>query len=115
MTKFGDRHLSGVKCSLVKLKSPARCVCPPPVVVRPSPGLVGRERGPVFFRFFNGNCRRAHDRWWSLHLSEGWRDVLRGGCPGFVDWEGRKAHFIGIEPVHWEWTIVDGRGGQSPR
>src|SRR5882724_11411871 len=28
--------------------------------------------------------------------------------PGFVDWEGRKAHFIGIRPVHLEWTVVDG-------
>src|SRR6266851_5761944 len=33
---------------------------------------------------------------------------FRGGSPGLVDWEGRKADFIGIEPVHHEWTIVDG-------
>src|SRR5882757_395003 len=34
--------------------------------------------------------------------------VLRGGSPGFVDWEGRKADFIGIRPVHLVWTVVDG-------
>ena len=33
-----------------------------------------------------------------------------GGSPGNADWEGRKADSIGIEPVHLEWTIVDGGG-----
>src|SRR5260370_41551336 len=33
---------------------------------------------------------------------------FRGGSPRLVDWEGKKADFIGIEPVHQEWTIVDG-------
>ena len=30
------------------------------------------------------------------------------GSPGNADWEGRKADFIGIGPVHQEWTVVDG-------
>ena len=24
-----------------------------------------------------------------------------------MDWDGKKAHFIGIRPVHLQWTIVD--------
>src|SRR5882757_8560445 len=31
-----------------------------------------------------------------------------GGSPGFADWKGGKADFIGIGPVHLEWTVVDG-------
>ena len=35
-------------------------------------------------------------------------DFFSRGSPGNADWEGRKADSIGIEPVHLEWTIVDG-------
>src|SRR5439155_18817270 len=37
-------------------------------------------------------------------------DFFSRGSPGNADWEGRKAHSIGIGPVHLEWTIVDGGG-----
>src|SRR5260370_10811389 len=33
---------------------------------------------------------------------------FRGGSPGFADWQGSDADAIGILPVHWEWTVVDG-------
>ena len=39
----------------------------------------------------------------------------RVGGPGNADGEGRKAHFMGIEPVHFEWTIVDGWRGRTGR
>jgi hypothetical protein len=42
----------------------------------------------------------------SLEFGEGL--LAPRGSPRFVDWEGRKAHFIGIRPVHLEWTVVDG-------
>ena len=35
-------------------------------------------------------------------------DFFSRGSPGNADWEGRKADSIGIEPVHLEWTVVDG-------
>ena len=43
-----------------------------------------------------------------LELAKGCLRAPRREVPRFVDWEGRKAHFIGIRPVHLEWTVVDG-------
>ena len=35
-------------------------------------------------------------------------DLHRGGSPRNADWQDSDADVIGIDPVHIEWTVVDG-------
>src|SRR5439155_23647061 len=45
--------------------------------------------------------------WLYENRHDGLRQFLFGGSPGNADWEGGKAHSIGIRPVHWSgrlWT-----------
>src|SRR5258708_39451501 len=50
---------------------------------------------------------------WPFVLEDDQREFFRDGGPGFVYWWGRNAHFIGIEAVHLECTVVDGGGPRS--
>jgi hypothetical protein len=50
---------------------------------------------------------------WSILLPEDRRDFLSAASPGFVDWEGENAGFIGIGPVYMEWTVVDRSRGKQ--
>jgi hypothetical protein len=44
----------------------------------------------------------------------GRRDFFGGGVPAFVYWEGENPGFIGIGPVHREFTkLYEGRGADS--
>jgi len=64
--------------------------------------------GRIFSRFFNEyRAVTTPTSGEDPRIKRGTR-FFRGGSPGLADWQRSDADAIGIYPVHWEWTIVDG-------
>src|SRR5258708_39534401 len=67
--------------------------------------------GRIFFRFFKRYCAVTTPTSGEDPRIKRVTRYFRGGSPGLVDWQRSDADAIGIYPVHWEWTIVDGGWG----